>query len=293
MRHPCVGDLTYGADPVLAARLGLTRQWLHAVRLVVEHPGTGERLEVGLGLPGGPRARAGRAARHVSAVRVEVAGTAAALAAVYDLRRRVFVDEQRVPAELERDDLDATAEHLLAMVDGRPAGTVRLVVETAGPFFGLAHLGRLAVLPAYRGTGLGVLLTRAVERRARERGLRQVVLTAQVDALSTSTRASATSPRARCSTTPASRTASCAGPCSRPLRPPPPSRRPAPRRPPPAPAARLRPPRPAPPRPPPPIMGRCGAGERANVRRSEAGPGEPRTPTDVATPVAAQTSVDP
>jgi 23S rRNA pseudouridine1911/1915/1917 synthase len=42
MRHPCVGDLTYGSDPVLAAKLGLKRQWLHAVRLGFEHPGSGE-----------------------------------------------------------------------------------------------------------------------------------------------------------------------------------------------------------------------------------------------------------
>jgi 23S rRNA pseudouridine1911/1915/1917 synthase len=41
LRHPCAGDLTYGADPVLAARLGLRRQWLHAVGLGFEHPGTG------------------------------------------------------------------------------------------------------------------------------------------------------------------------------------------------------------------------------------------------------------
>jgi 23S rRNA pseudouridine1911/1915/1917 synthase len=41
LRHPCVGDLSYGADPTLAARLGLRRQWLHAVRLAFEHPGTG------------------------------------------------------------------------------------------------------------------------------------------------------------------------------------------------------------------------------------------------------------
>lgn len=41
LRHPCAGDLTYGADPVLAARLGLSRQWLHAVRLGFEHPATG------------------------------------------------------------------------------------------------------------------------------------------------------------------------------------------------------------------------------------------------------------
>ena len=46
LRHPCVGDLTYGADPTLSARLGLSRQWLHAVRLGFEHPGTGERLEL-------------------------------------------------------------------------------------------------------------------------------------------------------------------------------------------------------------------------------------------------------
>ncbi|SDT04002.1 RluA family pseudouridine synthase [Actinopolymorpha singaporensis] len=44
IRHPCVGDLTYGADPVLAGRLGLTRQWLHAASLGFEHPGTGERV---------------------------------------------------------------------------------------------------------------------------------------------------------------------------------------------------------------------------------------------------------
>jgi 23S rRNA pseudouridine1911/1915/1917 synthase len=44
-RHPCVGDLLYGADPVLAARVGLDRQWLQAVRLGFRHPGTGERVE--------------------------------------------------------------------------------------------------------------------------------------------------------------------------------------------------------------------------------------------------------
>jgi len=44
VRHPCIGDLTYGADPVLAKRLGLTRQWLHAVRLEFDHPSTGDRI---------------------------------------------------------------------------------------------------------------------------------------------------------------------------------------------------------------------------------------------------------
>jgi 23S rRNA pseudouridine1911/1915/1917 synthase len=45
LHHPCVGDLTYGADPVLAKRLGLSRQWLHAVRLGFEHPQSGDWVE--------------------------------------------------------------------------------------------------------------------------------------------------------------------------------------------------------------------------------------------------------
>jgi 23S rRNA pseudouridine1911/1915/1917 synthase len=44
LRHPCVGDLLYGADPTLAAHLGLNRQWLHAMRLSFEHPSTGREV---------------------------------------------------------------------------------------------------------------------------------------------------------------------------------------------------------------------------------------------------------
>ena len=51
LRHPCCGDLLYGADPVLAAHLGLTRQWLHAVRLSFEHPATGEQVTFSSGYP--------------------------------------------------------------------------------------------------------------------------------------------------------------------------------------------------------------------------------------------------
>jgi 23S rRNA pseudouridine1911/1915/1917 synthase len=45
LRHPCVGDLAYGADPALAKRLGVTRQWLHARRLAFEHPADGRWVE--------------------------------------------------------------------------------------------------------------------------------------------------------------------------------------------------------------------------------------------------------
>lgn len=45
LRHPCAGDLTYGADPTMSAHLGLTRQWLHAHRLGFTHPASGEQVE--------------------------------------------------------------------------------------------------------------------------------------------------------------------------------------------------------------------------------------------------------
>ncbi len=51
LRHPCVGDLAYGADPTLAARLGVSRQWLHAVRLGFAHPADGRWIEVASDYP--------------------------------------------------------------------------------------------------------------------------------------------------------------------------------------------------------------------------------------------------
>ena len=44
LHHPCTGDPLYGADPTIAKRLGLVRQWLHAIELGFEHPGSGERV---------------------------------------------------------------------------------------------------------------------------------------------------------------------------------------------------------------------------------------------------------
>ena len=68
LKHPCVGDLTYGADPTLAKRLGLNRQWLHAVRLGFEHPDTGEYVTYESDVPRRPRARRWR--RSVTASEV-------------------------------------------------------------------------------------------------------------------------------------------------------------------------------------------------------------------------------
>ncbi len=65
-RHPCVGDAMYGADPALAQRLGLTRQWLHAVRLGFRASGDGRAGGLRVRLPRRPATRAGPAQTGVA-----------------------------------------------------------------------------------------------------------------------------------------------------------------------------------------------------------------------------------
>ena len=64
IRHPCAGDLLYGADPVLAERLGLHRQWLHAVSLAFEHPADGRWVEFRSDYPTRPGPRPGHPPRR-------------------------------------------------------------------------------------------------------------------------------------------------------------------------------------------------------------------------------------
>ena len=110
-------------------------------------------------------------------------------AEAYEIRRVVFVEEQAVPVELELDDRDPAADHLLARQDGRAVGTARLVIEEPGfegadPAYGpVAHLGRIAVLAEARHAGLGAGLVRGLEERALRRGLRIAYLGAQVHAV--------------------------------------------------------------------------------------------------------------
>ena len=94
------------------------------------------------------------------------------------LRRVVFVEEQAVPEELERDEHDATALHLLARLDGRPVGTARMLLRgDAG------KIGRVCVLREMRGTGVGAALIRAAVEELRALGLRRAKLGSQVHAI--------------------------------------------------------------------------------------------------------------
>ncbi|ODU28847.1 MAG: GNAT family N-acetyltransferase [Thiobacillus sp. SCN 62-729] len=78
------------------------------------------------------------------------------------IRRAVFIDEQGVPEALEWDGYDAVSTHWLALAeDGSPIGCARLLPD--------GHLGRMAVLPAWRGRGVGRALLDRILRAAQAR----------------------------------------------------------------------------------------------------------------------------
>jgi len=92
------------------------------------------------------------------------------------VRTQVFVDEQKVPVELEWDDMDQVSTHVLAhSSEGEPIGTGRLLPD--------GHIGRMAVVQGWRRRGVGSGLLRELMRMAHEAGLTEVRLNAQTDAV--------------------------------------------------------------------------------------------------------------
>ncbi|CAN5356585.1 GNAT family N-acetyltransferase [soil metagenome] len=91
------------------------------------------------------------------------------------IRFTVFVDEQKVPASIENDEFDALSIHAVAYEDDRPCGTGRLLPD--------GHIGRMAVLAAWRGQGIGGRILTALIGAARARGDSAVVLNSQVQAM--------------------------------------------------------------------------------------------------------------
>ncbi|MFJ3314713.1 GNAT family N-acetyltransferase [Herbaspirillum huttiense] len=91
------------------------------------------------------------------------------------IRFEVFVDEQKVPAEIELDEMDPHCVHAVAYDDaGQPLATGRLLPD--------GHIGRMAVRKAGRGQGVGGAVLQALIAAARARGDAEVILNAQVHA---------------------------------------------------------------------------------------------------------------
>lgn len=95
--------------------------------------------------------------------------------AIRQIRLTVFVEEQKVPLELEWDEEDARATHFLLFLVQQAIGTARLLAD--------GRIGRVAILAEYRGRGFGRLLMREIMSHARLKGMSRLSLSAQTYAL--------------------------------------------------------------------------------------------------------------
>jgi predicted GNAT family N-acyltransferase len=100
----------------------------------------------------------------------------------YSIRRRVFVEEQGVPEEMELDEFDLNALHALAYADSECIGTARLVT-LSGSIGNIGRIGRMAVLPKYRGQGIGRQLLETLLKASQSQNIKQVELHAQVSVI--------------------------------------------------------------------------------------------------------------
>jgi predicted GNAT family N-acyltransferase len=105
------------------------------------------------------------------------------LSSALAIREIVFIEEQRVPESLERDEEDSNAFHLLAYEGGHAIGTGRLVqlgVPPKGEVGTWGRIGRMAVLASWRTKGVGSMLLNDLEAEARRRQLDGLFLHAQL-----------------------------------------------------------------------------------------------------------------
>ena len=113
--------------------------------------------------------------------------TEAELEGAINVRMRVFVVEQQIPAEVELDEADATATHAVALYQGEVIGTGRLVIEEGAAGSGepvgrvgrIGRIGRMAVDQTWRRQGVGGQILQFLEGEARARGLTRCILHAQ------------------------------------------------------------------------------------------------------------------
>lgn len=107
--------------------------------------------------------------------RIEAGDWATLGASAMPVRERVFIEEQRVPADIERDTYDATSRHVVAFgPDNAPIGTGRLLPD--------GHIGRMAVLREWRGRGVGSALLQRLMELAAQSGICIAQLNAQTHA---------------------------------------------------------------------------------------------------------------
>lgn len=94
---------------------------------------------------------------------------------IRDIRTSVFINEQKVPSELEWDEYDKDSTHIIAYYNNKPVGTARLLSD--------GHIGRMAVLKEYRNRNVGQNMLKYILKTAQKRAFKTVELSAQKHAI--------------------------------------------------------------------------------------------------------------
>ncbi|MBE6861455.1 MAG: GNAT family N-acetyltransferase [Ruminococcus sp.] len=110
-------------------------------------------------------------------MRIEIGRDAELFRKAEKIRMKVFVEEQGFAAEIEVDEKDETAFHVVAYDGDKPVGAARFFEEHGG-----YHVGRVAVLPEYRGEGVGRFIMAEIETYAANNGVGELMLSAQTRA---------------------------------------------------------------------------------------------------------------
>jgi predicted GNAT family N-acyltransferase len=113
-------------------------------------------------------------------ITIRAANTTQDMEDCFRIREEVFISEQRVPVDMERDEHDGKALHFIALADGQSVGTARAVLRDNGRS---AKIGRVAVSRSNRGFGIGKLLIAAIEGAPDLRHVHNFLLDAQTHAL--------------------------------------------------------------------------------------------------------------
>jgi predicted GNAT family N-acyltransferase len=116
----------------------------------------------------------------MKSITIKSANTKGEIEECFRLREEVFIIEQSVPVDLERDEHDASALHFLALVDTKPVGTARVVLKDNGT---VAKIGRVAVCRSKRGMGIGKRLIATIEETLALEDVDHFILEAQTHAL--------------------------------------------------------------------------------------------------------------
>lgn len=93
---------------------------------------------------------------------------------VFHIRKKVFIDEQHVPVEIEMDEFDETADHFIAYMDKIPIGCARI-----RRFNNFVKLERIAILKEYRNKGYGTKLTKYLINYSKKISSRKIIMHSQ------------------------------------------------------------------------------------------------------------------